>query len=168
MFGIMAFSRSDVYVGYLEFEKKRIDMARRDEYGRYTWDEEQFEAKFQARMKAEKQAHEVKRTNPGELRPLRARESFVELAEGINRRKVIGDNVPLSKIGHYSCPVCELYFKDSSVYLRHLNSPQHNQKMGMSLRVRPVTDDEVLERVRQWEDFYMTGTPVPRLFDEGT
>jgi hypothetical protein len=144
----------------------------RDDYGRRTWDETEFEARFQARLKSEQQGREksdstANMPTSGDLKPLTARASFVELTNGINRRKVIGENIPLSHIGHYSCPVCQLYFKDSSVYLRHLNSPEHNAKMGMSLKVAEVTDDEVLARVEQWEDFYTMNIPVPPLYTEG-
>jgi hypothetical protein len=145
-------------------------MTDRDEYGRRTWDEEAFEARFQARRKSEQQAREradsISRPSDGDLKPLVARDSFAELATGLNRRKVIGEDIPLSRIGHYSCPVCRLHFKDSSVYLRHLNSPDHNAKMGMSLKPAETTDDEVLARVEQWEDFYATGRAVPPLYDE--
>lgn len=144
-------------------------MAQRDEYGRYEWDEEEFERRFQERKKQEQAEHKTKTTThqPDELKPLVAREDFVELSRGINKRKVIGYDVPLSKIGNYSCPVCELYFKDSAVYLKHLNSREHNEKMGMSMKVMTVTDDEVIQRVQQWEDFYTMDKPVPQLYRDG-
>lgn len=146
-----------------------IHQMQRDEYGRYEWDEEEFEKRFQERKKRERTEQKThdKSQQSDELRPLVAREDFVELSRGINKRKVIGDDVPLSKIGNYSCPACQLYFKDSSVYLKHLNSPEHNEKIGMSMKVMPVTDDEVLERVQQWEDFYTMNKPVPPLYREG-
>ena len=141
-------------------------MARRDEYGRYEWDEEEFEARFQERKRRE-QSRSVAPAEPDAdgLQPLVAREDFVKLSQNINKRQVIGENVPLSKIGNYPCPVCELYFKDSSVYLKHLNSPEHNQKMGMSMKVMPATDEDVIKRVQDWENFYTAGTPVPPLYN---
>ena len=140
-------------------------MARRDEYGRYEWDDAEFEARFQERKRQEAAHSEARVEQPVEgLRPLVARQDFVKLSQNINKRQVIGDNVPMSKIGNYSCPVCQLYFKDSSVYLKHLNSPEHNEKMGMSMDVMPATDEDVLRRVEQWEAFYTTGQPVPPLY----
>jgi hypothetical protein len=145
-------------------------MSNRDAYGRRTWNEEEFKARFQARRISEQQARERAESAPrpadGDLKPLVARDSFVELTAGLNRRKVIGEDIPLSRIGHYSCPACRLHFKDSSVYLRHLNSPEHNAAIGMSLQPAATTDDEVLARVEQWENFYATGCPVPPLYDE--
>ena len=144
-------------------------MTKRDEYGRYEWDEDEFEKRFQERKRAEKQyIIEQQSQEEGGLKPLVAREDFVELSKGINKRKVIGDDVPISKIGQYSCPICQLYFKDSSVYLKHLNSPEHNKNMGVSMKVMEVTDEQVVQRVAQWEDFYTSNTPVPPLYKEGS
>ena len=89
---------------------------------------------------------------------------FVDLNKNVNERRVIGENVPISKIGHFSCPVCQLYFRNSTVYLKHLNSPEHNEKMGMSMKIEDVTDEQVLERINQWEDFYTQNKPVPMLY----
>lgn len=90
----------------------------------------------------------------------------IKLSQDVNKRRIYGDNIPYDKIGHWICPVCELYFRDSNKYMKHLNSPEHNAKLGMSLKVRPTTDEEVLRRVQQWEDFYIKGIPVPPLFKE--
>jgi hypothetical protein len=146
-------------------------MTARDEYGRRTWDEAAFETRFQSRMQSEQHSreHPAASTDPSSstaLKPLTARASFVALTDGINRRKVIGENIPLARIGHYSCPACQLYFKDSTVYLRHLNSPEHTAALGMSLKVADATDAEVLARVEQWENFYSMNIPVPPLYPD--
>ncbi|OHT09762.1 Zinc finger matrin-type protein 2 [Tritrichomonas foetus] len=145
-------------------------MTKRDEYGRYEWDEEHFNKRFEERMKSEKEKREAKKamesisTKP--LNNLVSRTDFVDLSHGINKRRVIGENVPIDKIGHFSCPVCQLFFRDSSIYLKHLNSPEHNQKMGMSMKVVPTTDEQVLLRLKQWEDFYTRGIEVPPMYKE--
>lgn len=136
---------------------------KRDEYGRYEWDEEEFAARHRAREQPS-HAPPPPPPAPGALSALLPHADFVDLNQSVNKRRVIGENVPISKIGHFSCPVCELYFRDSSVYLRHLNSPEHNARMGMSMRIAPASDEQVLERVAQWEDFYTRGRPVPQLY----
>ena len=147
-------------------------MTKRDEYGRYVWDEEVFNKRFEERMKSEKEKKEAKKaleSQPtGPLNYLTTRTDFVDLSHNVNKRKVIGDDVPLDKIGQYSCPVCQLYFRDSTVYLKHLNSPEHNKKLGMSMQVAPTTDDQVALRIQQWEDFYARGIEVPPIFREAT
>lgn len=139
-----------------------------DEYGRFTWDEDYFEKKIQARLaKAEEnKKKKPEQIKPENLKPLSARTDFADLTKDINKRKIIGENIPISKIGQYTCAVCQLYFKDSNSYLRHLNSPEHNEKCGMSLKLAPVTDEEVFERVDQWESYYTQGITVPPLYKE--
>ena len=124
-----------------------------DDYGHLIFDEKAFEDKIQDRLKEKKKEEETV-LPPGELKPLEALD-FLDLARGIGKRRVVGDDVPFDKIGNYSCPTCELYFKSSAAYLRHLNSPEHNLKKGMSMKVAPTTDEEVFLRLQQWEDFYI-------------
>ena len=107
---------------------------------------------------------EQTKTNKNALVHLIPHNDFVDLNKNVNERRVIGENVPISKIGHFSCPVCQLYFRNSTVYLKHLNSPEHNEKMGMSMKIEDVTDEQVLERINQWEDFYTQNKPVPMLY----
>lgn len=144
-------------------------MTKRDQYGRYEWDEEVFAQKHEERLKKEKEEKEAKLAAKEEskhLKNLVTRTDFVDLARGINKRKVIGEDVPLDKIGHYSCPVCQLYFRDSYRYLRHLNSPEHNAKLGMSMKVAETTDEDVLNRIQQWENYYEKGIEVPPIYRE--
>lgn len=130
-----------------------------DDYGHIKFDQEEFEEKDNKNLKQKNQS-----MPSGPLRPLQVNLDYIHLAQGIGKQKVIGDNIPFEKIGNYSCPVCELYFKNSQSYLVHLTSPEHNQKMGMNMKVLPATDEEVLQRIQQWEEFYATGKEVPPLF----
>lgn len=138
-----------------------------DEYGRFTWDEEYFEKKIQARLaKSEENKKKKPDISIKDLKPLSARTEFTDLTKDMNKRKIIGENIPIHKIGQYTCTVCQLYFKDSNNYLKHLNSPEHNAMCGMSLKLAPTTDEEVFERVDQWESYYTQGIPVPPLYKE--
>ena len=145
-------------------------MTKRDEYGRYVWDEEEYQRRFEERMKLKEEKKAEKKEKQKEpkqgLNNLVSRTDFVDLTHGINKRRLIGEDVPLEKIGHFSCPVCQLYFRDSTRYLKHLNSPEHNKKMGMSMKVQNCTDEQVFLRIQQWEDFYTQGKEVPPIYRE--
>ena len=91
---------------------------------------------------------------------------YIDITKDLNKRIIIGDDVPLYKIGIFSCPICKLFFKDSIVYLKHLNSKEHNKQMGMSLEVEESTPEDVSKRLEQWENFYQNGVPVPPLFNK--
>ena len=138
----------------------------RDKFGRIVFDIEKNEALAKERLKSEKAAKKKKfeQKDQTSLKPLNVSLEKINLSRGINKRKIIGENVPTDKIGNWSCPICQLYFKDSNVYLKHLTSPEHNEKLGMSLAIQPTTDEEVIQRIQQWEDFYIKGIPVPPLY----
>ena len=145
------------------------DTQKRDQFGRIVFDLEKNEKLAKSRLQAEKESKKSQKIqiDPSSLKPLNVSLENLKLSKGINRRKIIGENIPTDKIGHWSCPVCQLYFKDSNVYLKHLTSPEHNEKLGMSLEIQPTTDEEVIKRVQQWEDFYIKGIPVPPIYKSG-
>ena len=145
------------------------DSPQRDKFGRIVFDIAKNEELAKERLKAEKTAKKKKneKIDPSSLKPLNVSLEHINLSRGINKRKIIGENIPTDKIGNWSCPICQLYFKDSNVYLKHLTSPEHNEKLGMSLAVQPATDEEVIQRIQQWEDFYIKGIPVPPLYQSG-
>ena len=138
----------------------------RDQFGRIIFDVSANEKIVEDRKKAEKEERKKKqeKIDQSKLKNLNVNLENIRLSRGINKRKVIGENVPTEQIGQWSCPVCKLFFKDSNVYLKHLTSPAHNEKLGMSLKVEPVTDEDVIKRVNQWDDFYIKGIPVPPLY----
>ena len=43
----------------------------------------------------------------------------------------------------FYCQVCKEGFKCDLAYITHLNSAQHNSKLGMSMKVRAVSAEEV-------------------------
>lgn len=91
---------------------------------------------------------------------------YIDITKDLNKRVIVGDDIPLYKIGIFSCPICKLFFKDSIVYLKHLNSKEHNREIGMSLEVEESTPEEIAQRLDQWENFYQKGIPVPPLFSK--
>ncbi|EAY06858.1 Zinc finger, C2H2 type family protein [Trichomonas vaginalis G3] len=110
--------------------------------------------------------HTKEKIDYSKLKNLNVNLENIKLSKGINKRRIYGSNIPFTKIGQWVCPVCEIYFRDSALFLKHLNSPEHNAKLGMSLKVKQVSDEEVLQRVQQWEDFYIKGIPVPPIYRE--
>ena len=85
---------------------------------------------------------------------LKPHDDPIDLTSAVQTKKVITDNIPQSKIGQFYCKPCNISFKSSETYLKHLNSKEHNEKVGMSMEVAPTTDEEVIERVNYWENFY--------------
>jgi len=51
------------------------------------------------------------------------------------------------KSGFY-CAVCDALLKDSTAYLNHLNGRPHQEKLGMSMRVKRNTKEDVLRALR--------------------
>jgi len=147
----------------------KITMSQKDSYGRKVFDLEKSKEKAIERKKADKLERELKKIEEnapkGPLKPLVANLDNINLTKGLNKREVYGQDVPINQIGQWSCPVCRLFFRNSSIYLNHLTSPEHNEKMGMSMKVPDTTDEEVISRVAQWEEFYSTGKEVPSLYD---
>ena len=145
-------------------------MSGTDQYGRQQWDEKKALERLEKRLSAEKQekAKKAEKIDDSKLAPLTPHLDVVELSKGIGRRQIIGENVPISQIGNYSCPICGLFFKDSNKYLTHLNSPEHNRRAGMSMVIEKVSDEEVISRVQDWVDYYTIGKPIQPLYRTAT
>lgn len=48
----------------------------------------------------------------------------------------------------FYCEVCKEGFKCDLAYITHLNSPAHNRKLGMNMKVRAVSPQEVKDKLR--------------------
>jgi len=126
------------------------DVARR------TWDVDAFAQRARERERAEKEAENEK---------LRARKAsqhrdhidgdpFAPTRAWLTKRDheidfeaKVGSSEIVSSIqgGGFHCKLCDVMSKDSNRYLSHMNSKAHQKMLGMSLRVRRSTVEEVEE-----------------------
>lgn len=47
----------------------------------------------------------------------------------------------------FYCEVCKVGFKCDIAYITHINSPSHNRKLGMNMRVEAVSVGTVAEKL---------------------
>lgn len=124
------------------------DVARR------TWDVEAYAARAKERaraeadagaerMRARKAAREHVDGDP--FAPTRAwlvrREGGVDLDARVGTAEVVAS----AAASGFFCDVCGVGLKDSNRYLSHVNSKAHQKALGMSMRVRRSTKEEVRE-----------------------
>ncbi|KHN74986.1 Putative zinc finger protein [Toxocara canis] len=121
---------------------------------RRKWDREEYEQKARERLLAEKEAEEKAKRKPlrfpdepkvkREL--LKAREYKVDLESKVGRTVVINKTTPSAETGGYYCDVCDCVVKDSINFLDHINGKNHQRNMGMSMKIKRSTVDEVRQR----------------------
>ncbi|CAH8542773.1 unnamed protein product [Dicrocoelium dendriticum] len=77
---------------------------------------------------------------------LRARDYTIDLESNLNKSQVIAKTGPGSSQAGYYCEVCDCVVKDSINYLDHINGKKHQRNMGMSMRIKRSTLEDVKER----------------------
>jgi hypothetical protein len=78
--------------------------------------------------------------------------------EDLNIEKYVGrieKNKKSKKKEVFYCEVCKEGFKCDLAYITHLNSPHHNRKLGMSMKVKAVSTETVIEKLKSMR----TGKP---------
>eukprot|EP01121_Diplochlamys_sp_Union-15-3_P000331 TRINITY_DN10312_c0_g2_i1.p1 TRINITY_DN10312_c0_g2~~TRINITY_DN10312_c0_g2_i1.p1 ORF type:complete len:281 (-),score=63.74 TRINITY_DN10312_c0_g2_i1:113-922(-) len=106
------------------------------------------------RKAIEREYKELDEKNPGRSSiPLRreylkAREGELDLTRNIGKTKVVSGNTPLNKQGGFYCPDCDCVIKDSANYLDHINGKKHQRNLGMSLRTKRATLEDVRNRLK--------------------
>ncbi|KAK6009276.1 hypothetical protein OSTOST_25820, partial [Ostertagia ostertagi] len=121
---------------------------------RRKWDQEEFEKKALERIKAEKLEDVTKRGGKPKDEPkvkrelLKARDYKVDLESKLGRSVVINKTTPAAETGGYYCDVCDCVVKDSINFLDHINGKNHQRNMGMSMKVKRSTLDDVRERFK--------------------
>lgn len=133
---------------------------------RRTWDRDEYERKAQERISsrkrkdnpddAEVKAEETEETGdvkeqklaapPKKREMLKAREFKVDLESKVGKTVVISTAAPSSQAGGYYCEICDCLVKDSINYLDHINGKKHQRNLGMNMRVKRSTLDDVKAR----------------------
>ncbi|KAF5402668.1 Zinc finger matrin-type protein 2 [Paragonimus heterotremus] len=115
---------------------------------RRKWDRVYFEKladdKLSNELEALKNARKEKEIIKKEY--LRARDYTIDLESNLNKSQVIAKTGPGSSQAGYYCEVCDCVVKDSINYLDHINGKKHQRNMGMSMRIKRSTLEDVKER----------------------
>lgn len=119
------------------------------------WDVEAFERRAKERERAEKEAeHEKLRSRKAArqvedhqdgdpLAPTRAwlrkRDHVVDFESKIGTTEIVSS----AHTGGFQCKVCDVTLKDSNRFLSHINSRAHQKTLGMSMRVKRSTVEDI-------------------------
>ncbi|PXF47820.1 Zinc finger matrin-type protein 2 [Gracilariopsis chorda] len=121
---------------------------------RKNWDLAAFEKRAKDRRRAEKEAEaeklrahkaarEASHIDDDPFAPTRAwltkRDHDIDLESKVGTVEVVPS---VQKSGFY-CKLCDTTMKDSNRYLQHVNSRFHQKALGMSMRVRRSTAQEI-------------------------
>jgi hypothetical protein len=78
---------------------------------------------------------------------LQHRSADLDLESRVGKYTVVNANTPLGQRGGFFCNVCNCLMKDSNSYLDHINGRNHQQNLGMAMRVERSTVSQVKDRL---------------------
>ncbi|CAJ0570780.1 unnamed protein product, partial [Mesorhabditis spiculigera] len=133
---------------YCDHRGEKIEKKRAHQPGqshRRTWNTYEYSLKASERAALEKEAEEgIKPKTAREL--LQARDYRVDLESKVGKSVVINTTAPNCDAGGYYCNVCDCVIKDCINFLDHINGKNHQKNMGMSMKVKRSTLDDVKAR----------------------
>lgn len=123
-----------------------------EEQGRVRLSKAEYEERARERMRREDEEmtrqHEARLAGTVVVRDhLKPREKQVDLKAHINTYSVITSNTPLAKRGGFYCETCDCLLRDSHTYLDHVNGKKHQRALGMSMKIKHSTLDDVRSRL---------------------
>ena len=126
---------------------------------RRKWDRDEYERKALERMNSKKtdnqsneeenktENNEEKSSEPPKKREnLKARDYKIDLESKLGKTVVISKATPSSQAGGFYCDVCDCVVKDSINYLDHINGKKHQRNLGMNMRIKRSTLEDVKAR----------------------
>lgn len=126
---------------------------------RRKWDRDEYERKALERMNSKKtdnqsneeenktEDNEEKSSEPPKKREnLKARDYKIDLESKLGKTVVISKATPSSQAGGFYCDVCDCVVKDSINYLDHINGKKHQRNLGMNMRIKRSTLEDVKAR----------------------
>ncbi|CAI4227742.1 unnamed protein product [Auanema sp. JU1783] len=127
--------------------------------GRRTWDEAEYERKAKERL-AEAQTADSKKLGllkkdepPVKKKGLEYRDFQLDLDSKVGKAIVISKTTPAAESGGFYCDICDCVIKDSLNFLDHMNGKMHIKNLGMSMKVKRSTLEDVQDRFayKKWE-----------------
>lgn len=127
---------------------------------RRSWDVEAYERRAAERKRAETEAEQEKlrARKASRERPhidddpfaptrawLRKRDHKIDFDSKVGSSEIVGS----MQGGGFTCKTCDVTLKDSNRYLAHVNSKAHQKALGMSMRVKRSTPEEVREAFKK-------------------
>lgn len=123
---------------------------------RRKWDLSEYERKVQDRIAsnkknkdgsvAEDEEEKATKEPPKKREMLKPREFKVDLESKLGKTVVISKATPSNQAGGFYCDVCDCVVKDSINYLDHINGKKHQRNLGMSMKVKKSTLEDVKAR----------------------
>ncbi|XP_063719445.1 zinc finger matrin-type protein 2-like [Symsagittifera roscoffensis] len=120
----------------------------RPEDHRRKWDKDEFEqiARLRAQLANDESGSSRNSSDAPKRAPLEYREYKVDLDSRLGKTQVVTKTTPLAQQGGYYCNVCDCVVKDSINFLDHINGKKHQRNLGMSMKVKKSTVEDVRKR----------------------